>query len=245
MISESTGTQGFAFLITAAGSGTRMGGGIKKEFRHLNGKPILAITLKNFIDSSIFHYGVITCKPGSCSEVEDLLTECIQASNMGRIKLLFCDGGAERQESVKLGLECLNENFPELSSKGWVLIHDGARPWANSELIKSVAEGCIKHGACAPITASVDAMKVVNEDGIITGHLARRETVGVQTPQGFSFNEILKAHNRAAADGRNYIDDTEIFSRYEGDVYTVNGYTANKKITYAEDLTENTTNGAK
>lgn len=242
MIHESAGTQGFAFIITAAGSGTRMGGGIKKEFRLLNGWPVLAVTLKNFINTSIFHYGVITCQPGSCPEVKELLTEFIQEANMAGIKLLFCDGGSERQESVKIGLEYLGENFPDIE---WVLIHDGARPWADPELIKSVAEGCIKHRACAPVTASIDAMKEVNEDGIITGHLARKETVGVQTPQGFSFNEILEAHNRAAADGRHYIDDTEIFSRYEGDVYTVSGCNTNRKITYAEDIAENSTNGEK
>ena len=55
----------FAFLITAAGSGTRMGGGEKKEFRTINGKPVLLLTLENFINTGLFSFGTVTCKPGT------------------------------------------------------------------------------------------------------------------------------------------------------------------------------------
>ena len=226
----------FAFLITAAGSGTRMGNGIKKEFRNIGKMPVLTVTLKNFLDASLFSFGVITCKPGTQHEVEKMLAVLKPQLDNLSTPLLLCDGGAERQQSVRLGLKELAENCPEIRDNGYVLIHDGARPWAAPELIKKVAAGSVLHQACAPVIQSIDAMKEVNSDGIITGHLPRKETVSVQTPQGFAFNEILAAHDRAAADGRLYIDDTEIFSRYEGDVYTVEGSTANRKITYAEDL---------
>lgn len=237
MCEKASGTPKFAFLITAAGSGTRMGRGIKKEFRIINDSPVLAVTLKNFLDTSLFSCGVITCKSGMHNEVKALLISLEHQMNMLNTPLLFCDGGAERQQSVHLGLKCLADNCPELVNNGFVLIHDGARPWANSSLITAVAEGSLKHRACAPITSSIDAMKEINESGIITGHLPRKETVSVQTPQGFAFNEILNAHERAASDSRFYIDDTEIFSRYEGDVYTVAGSMANRKITYEADLT--------
>ena len=236
MRAEASGSPKFAFLITAAGSGTRMGRGIKKEFRIIDDSPVLAVTLKNFLDTGLFSYGLITCLPGTHDEVKALLNGLETQMKTLEIPLLFCDGGPERQHSVHLGLKCLADNCPKLENNGFVLIHDGARPWAGGSLITAVAEGSLKHRACAPITSSVDAMKEINENGIITGHLPRKETVSVQTPQGFAFNEILNAHNRAAADGRHYIDDTEIFSRYEGDVYTVAGNTANRKITYAADL---------
>ncbi|HAK45796.1 MAG TPA: 2-C-methyl-D-erythritol 4-phosphate cytidylyltransferase [Spirochaeta sp.] len=236
MIKPSAGNRPFAFLITAAGSGTRMGGGMKKEFRNLNGRPILAETLGNFIKTGLFSYGVITCIPGSEDEVRERLTASAVKLDSLSSPLLFCSGGNERQDSVLFGLNFLSDNCPELLDEGIVLIHDGARPWASTRLIDQVAQGALKHAACAPVSPSVDAMKEISTDGIITGHLSRRKTVSVQTPQGFAFNEILAAHKRAAADGRHYIDDTEIFSRYEGDVYTVPGSAANKKITYPEDL---------
>jgi 2-C-methyl-D-erythritol 4-phosphate cytidylyltransferase len=233
---NASGTPKFAFLITAAGSGNRMGKGLKKEFRIIDDSPVLALTLKNFLDTSIFSYGVITCIPGTHNKVKALLTSLEPQLKALNSPLLFCDGGAERQDSVHSGLKCLAENYPDLKEQGFVLIHDGARPWADISLIKAVADGTVRHRACAPITASIDAMKEINDKGIITGHLPRKETVSVQTPQGFAFNEIFNAHNRAAEDGRHYIDDTEIFSRYEGDVYTVAGTAENRKITFVTDL---------
>ena len=236
MISDPDSNRPLAFLITAAGSGSRMGKGIKKEFRELNGTPVLAITLKAFLDTSLFSFGLITCRAGTEEIVKDLFSELTPQLDQLKKPLLFCSGGAERQESVMLGLNNLFENCPEIKDKGCVLIHDGARPWVSPELIKRVVNGTLKHGACAPVTPSIDAMKEINAAGIITGHLPRKETVNVQTPQGFLFNEIRTAHHKASADGRHYIDDTEIFSRYEGDVYTIEGSTKNRKITYAGDL---------
>ncbi len=236
MIPIPDGNNLFAFIITAAGSGTRMGNGIKKEFRNIGGMPVIAVTLKKFLDTSLFSFGLVTCKPGTQNEVRKLLEVLAPQMEKLSMPLLLCDGGAERQQSVHLGLKHLAGKCPGLQENGYVLIHDGARPWADTELIKRVASGCVRHRACAPIIQSIDAMKEINSDGIITGHLPRKETVSVQTPQAFAFNEILAAHDRAAADGRRYIDDTEIFSRYEGDVYTVEGSKANRKITYAEDL---------
>ena len=232
-----------AFIITAAGSGTRMGQGIKKEFRNLNGKPVLAVVLENFLATGLFSSGVITCKPGSEEEVKGMLYRTVDIPEALGNNIFFCGGGKERQQSVMNGLNCLENGYPELLDSGMVLIHDGARPWASPELIKAVAKSTAEHSACAPVIPSVDAMKEVNADGIITGHLPRKETVGVQTPQGFTFSEIINAHRRAAADGRHYIDDTEIFSRYEGDVYTVEGLLENRKITYSSDLEEGKNTG--
>ncbi len=227
-----------AFIITAAGSGTRMGEGLKKEFRLLDGKPVLTQIIETFIDTSLFDYGLVTCKAGTQEQTATLTFPIAEKLEKLNKPLLFCEGGAERQESVYLGLKYLAKECPDLLENGYVLIHDGARPWVNTSLITRVAEGCIIHQACAPVTVSVDAMKQVNGNGIITGHLPRKETFSVQTPQGFSFGEIIAAHARAEADGRHYIDDTEIFSRYEGDVYTVEGCPDNRKITYPGDLPE-------
>ena len=235
MSSSESDSRKLAFLITAAGNGTRAGG-LKKEFRLIGSRTVLSRTVDAFLDSSAFSYGVITCKPGTHDRVREALSDISDKLESLEKPLLFCDGGAERQESVYLGLQCLAGSLPELTDNGIVLIHDGARPWIEPELIQRIVDVCRKHSACAPVVPSVDAMKEINEQGIITGHHPRKETVSVQTPQGFSFNEILTAHSRAAADGRRYIDDTEIFSRYEGDVYTVEGNTNNRKITYSTDF---------
>lgn len=227
----------YAFLITAAGSGRRVGGE-KKEFRKINGRTVLSLTVEAFLDAPGFSFGLVTCKPGTADQVKEALADISEKAAKLQIPLMLCDGGADRQESVYLGLKYFAENAAGFPESGIILIHDGARPWVTPQLITSVAEGAYKHNACAPVVPSIDAMKEINNSGIITAHHPREETVSVQTPQGFVLSEILSAHHRAAADGRHYIDDTEIFSRYEGDVYTVKGSPENKKLTYLTDFTE-------
>ena len=117
-----------------------------------------------------------------------------------------------------------------------VLIHDGARPWVSRETIVNVLSAAVEHGAAAPVVPAVNALKVVDDKGVLKEHLSRESVYGVQTPQGFQFDEILSAHREAAADTVHYIDDTEIYSRYCGEVYAVPGNPENRKITYSHDL---------
>ena len=236
MIPASSFRPPLAFLITAAGSGTRMGSGPKKEYRKIGSRTVLETTVLSMIEASVFSYGLITCPPGKINQTKKTISPLIEMLEKENISLIYCEGGKERQDSVFLGLKSLAANFPAMLESGVVLIHDGARPWASPKLITQICEMSRTHGGCAPVTPSIDAMKQVSEDGIITNHLPRKQTVSVQTPQGFLFSDILKAHEEAAVDHCSYIDDTEIFSKYSGAVYTVDGETSNKKITYAEDL---------
>ncbi len=240
MSSPSSFKPPLAFLVTAAGSGTRMGSGLKKEFGKIGSRSVLETTVLSMIEASIFSYGLVTCPIGKIEQTKTLLSPLTDELKKKNIRMEYCNGGAERQESVFLGLGFIADNFPEMNSSGIVLIHDGARPWASPQLINAVAEGSVQHGGCAPVSPSIDAMKHISDDGVITAHLPRRQTVSVQTPQGFTFSDILAAHKKAAADGRSYIDDTEIYSRYIGAVYTVAGEASNKKITYAHDLGKDT-----
>jgi 2-C-methyl-D-erythritol 4-phosphate cytidylyltransferase len=79
-------------------------------------------------------------------------------------------------------------------------------------------------------------MKRIDDEGIIRGHLPRSRTVAAQTPQGFRYRPVLEAHRRAAEGGETYLDDSEIYGRYAGEVRIVAGDPANTKITYPRDL---------
>ena len=213
-----------------------MGGGLKKEFREADGLPVLAWGLKTMLETELFDYGLITCTPGLQKKTMTILEPFLTPERLNGLTLFFCDGGTERQQSVHYGLEHLAEREPVLFGSGIVLIHDGARPWVSTGLVSSVFAGTVRHRACAPVVPSTDAMKKVDHDGRITEHLPRKETVSIQTPQGFIFSEILEAHRSASADGLHYIDDTEIYHRYVGQVYTVPGERKNSKITFSEDI---------
>ena len=81
-----------------------------------------------------------------------------------------------------------------------------------------------------------DTQKEIDDEGFIVRHLVRSNLVAVQTPQCFKFKELLEAHGRAATDGREYTDDTEIWGEYSGRVRVTKGDVNNIKITYPSDL---------
>ncbi|MBN2049249.1 MAG: 2-C-methyl-D-erythritol 4-phosphate cytidylyltransferase [Spirochaetales bacterium] len=223
---ESSGT--FAALITAAGRSTRMGDGIKKEYRRVNGLPLLSRIYQQFTASGLFTFFVITCPPGDEDAVGTLLN---LSANQEDTRIIA--GGDTRQDSVLAGLAAMAMVDPD-----YVLIHDGSRPWVSPELVTRVCEGTRAWGACIPVVPAVDTLAALDENGSVAGWPDRQGVYLVQTPQGFRFTELYEAHRKASSDGLTYHDDSEIYGRYVGGVKTVPGDPANRKITYPGDLPE-------
>jgi 2-C-methyl-D-erythritol 4-phosphate cytidylyltransferase/2-C-methyl-D-erythritol 4-phosphate cytidylyltransferase/2-C-methyl-D-erythritol 2,4-cyclodiphosphate synthase len=144
---------------------------------------------------------------------------------------LFVEGGASRQASVHAALRSL---APFRLSH--VLIHDGARPFVSSSLIRRVIAAALRHGAAVPIVPLTDTVKEIDGDGFIKRHLRRAALGNAQTPQGFRFGEILQAHDKAEALGLECTDDAEVWGEFAGRVAWVPGEEANRKITFPEDL---------
>lgn len=230
-----------AIVLTAAGSSTRMGGPVKKEYLTISEEAgsrisVLSASLFQFLSLRLFPLVVITVPAGGEAEARAVLAEdrrirALLAS--GRFDLRFAEGGASRQESVRNGLEALAKSGGTIDT---VLIHDGARPWICETVIRAVLEGARLHGAAVPAIPVVDTQKEISPDGRIVRHLDRSTIVSVQTPQGFRFAGLLEAHRKAANDGASYTDDTEIWGRYAGDVRVCAGDRENRKITYQGDL---------
>lgn len=230
-----------AVIIAAAGSSTRMGGTVKKEYLPLKNGTVLSECAKIFLSTLSVKYVVITVPCGGSGEAQkalfadDALKPILQTVNLS-----FVEGGSTRQKSILNALEFLAEIAcpPDI-----VLIHDGARPFVTGEIILRTAEAAAEFGAAVPGIPPVDTQKTVGEDGFISVHLRRASMTAVQTPQGFLFRKLLEAHRKAAGDDVEYTDDTEIWDKYEGKVKVVEGNACNKKITYAQDYSARTDTG--
>ncbi len=223
-----------AAIITAAGTSSRFGGGEKKEYVPLpSGEPVIVRVLRTFINTKRFDILVLTVPPGHEKRAAAIVS-CLPENP----PILIAAGGKTRQDSVRIALTSLENAGVET-----VLIHDGARPWVSAGLILTVLDR-IGRGAsndpvgAAPAVASVDALKRVDAAGRIVAHEDRDRILRIQTPQGFPYGPILDAHRKALRDGFASVDDTEVFTRYGGIVYTVPGETANRKITYPKDIEE-------
>jgi 2-C-methyl-D-erythritol 4-phosphate cytidylyltransferase len=117
-----------------------------------------------------------------------------------------------------------------------VLIHDGARPWIDADLVFAVLEAARETGACVPCLEASEAIKEIDEGRYIVHHLARSRLRCAQTPQGFRFQEILSAHEQAWGEAVSCSDDAELYDRYVGRVSWIPGVPENRKITWPHDV---------
>jgi 2-C-methyl-D-erythritol 4-phosphate cytidylyltransferase len=215
-----------AAIITAAGSSKRWADKKKKEYVHLKGRPVLSWAVQPFVEVNPPLEIVITLPKADIPKVKQLLKPLVDI-----LRIRFVSGGSSRQESVRLGLEALQERPPEI-----VLIHDGARPWVDGALIGRVLDGTRRWGACIPVLDASEAPKLVGPSGLILEDLPRQQCKLAQTPQGFIYQRILIAHQKARVNPRLFIDDAEVYAAFWSAVFTVPGERGNRKITFKEDL---------
>ncbi len=215
-----------AVVITAAGSSTRMGGTIKKEYLPLGDGTVLSACVKAFETASKI---IITIPAGN----EQQALKAINPTDELKSKLEFVTGGTTRQKSILNALEHIKKSAEQPQ---YILIHDGARPFVSQEVIQNVIAGTIQYEAAAPGIKPTDTIKQINSEGFIVKHLERSLLTAIQTPQGFVFEKLYEAHKKAAKDDYEYTDDSEIWGKYAGPVKLVEGDVNNKKITYPGDL---------
>lgn len=213
-----------AALIVAAGRGTRAGGGLPKQYRPVGGLTVLARTLQRFATAGGVTRIALCIHPDDADLARRSIAEAAPA-----IPVALVEGGAERAESVRRGLEALAADQPDK-----VLIHDAARPFVSPAVIAAVIDALDEvPGACAAIPI-VDALRREAEGGICGPLIPREGAWRAQTPQGFRFAAILGAH-RANTDPR-APDDAEIARAAGLAVRLIESEADNFKITRPGDF---------
>lgn len=204
---------------------------IAKQYMELAGKPIIYYSLKAFVDSDIDEI-VLVCGAGDERYVADLVDSF---SFDKHIKI--ATGGAQRYHSVYAGL-CEIENADR------VLIHDGARPFVDEEIIGRLKNELESYDAVVAAVRTKDTIKIADENGIVVTTPNRNSLWNMQTPQCFRFDMIKEAYRRlieteedVVSKGINITDDAmvlELFS--DTTIKLCEGSYENIKITTPEDL---------
>lgn len=209
-------------LIVAAGSGLRVGGEIPKQFLHLAGKPLLRYCLETFLAHPRINEVRVVINPS--------YRPFYEAAAAGLPLMPAVNGGATRQESVRLGLESLVELQPDL-----VLIHDAARPFLDAATIDRTLDALDQHQAALVAVPVVDTLKRA-ENGFSGQTVDRKDLWRAQTPQGFRFISILAAHRAVANSGKEMTDDAAVAEATGQRVVLVEGHEDNFKVTTPADL---------
>mgnify|MGYP003337384629 CR=1 FL=1 len=197
-------------LIVAAGSGSRAGGAIPKQYAHVGGKALLAHAYAAFAGHPAVDEVVVVIAAGA---------EPLAAAALGPVRTIV--GGATRRESVARGLAAIETDR--------VLVHDAARPFVPAKVIDRILAALDTNEGAIPGLAVADTLvrdgSVVSRDGLFR----------VQTPQGFRLPALRAAHDGWPAD-EEATDDAQMVQRLGGSVALVQGDAMLDKVTHPEDF---------
>ncbi len=222
-------------ILTAGGSGRRMGSKTPKQFLEAGGKAILHVTLDRFMEA-VPDISVLTVIPDEWRQTwKDY---CYSRNVVYRQTLV--PGGITRFHSVKNALA-------KVPDGALVAVHDGVRPLVSKDMIRRLFSIAVKYPAVVPVMPSTDTLKVLlrkeGPDGSaclerIPGETADRSRLyAAQTPQIF-WSEVLKeAYSQPYS--TSFTDDASVVESMEGlaaDIIYPEGEKYNIKITTPDDM---------
>jgi 2-C-methyl-D-erythritol 4-phosphate cytidylyltransferase/2-C-methyl-D-erythritol 2,4-cyclodiphosphate synthase len=213
-------------VIVAAGRGERAGQSEgPKQYRRIGGRPVIAWSIDAFRNHPSIGPIAVVIHPGDHALFAAAAGEAAD-------RLIVVEGGATRQDSVRLGLEALRQASPEK-----VLIHDAARPFVDPALIDRVIAAVGERQAALPALPVAETLKRAGADALVSETVSRENLHSAQTPQGFPFWPINAAHQKAFHAGRTgFTDDAAVAEWTKMPVKIVQGSADNVKLTWAKDI---------
>lgn len=216
-------------LIFAGGSGTRMNSkGRPKQFLQFYGKELIIHTLENFQNHPEIDNIVVVCIEDWIPYLEKILVKF----GIDKVRKVV-SGGNTGQESIYKGILAVKELSNE---KDIILVHDGVRPFVNSDLISNCINCVKEHGSAITVTPAIETI-VTLDDGRVESITDRSKCFLAKAPQCFYVGDLLSAHEQARKDGNlNMIDSASLMKFYGHELYTVVGNFDNIKITTPADF---------
>lgn len=211
-------------IIPAAGSGKRMGGNTCKQYLQIGGRPIILETLSLFQKAEIITDIILVVSAAEVAATKEM----VKAAGITKV-VAVTEGGAERQNSIKNGLNLLK------SDTEIVIVHDGVRPFITESMIESSVAAAKEAGAAIVAVPVKDTVKRA-KSCTVTETVPREELWLAQTPQAFRYDIIKKAYLEAEKNSFVGTDDASLVEAIGARVKIIPGSYENIKITTPEDL---------
>ncbi|MDY5279879.1 2-C-methyl-D-erythritol 4-phosphate cytidylyltransferase [Sharpea porci] len=208
----------YSAIILCAGAGKRTHLSYNKMFYVIDGQTVYEKTMHVFLNDPRCQQIIVVTKKEEQEDFQKLITDS---------RIVYVEGGAERQDSVFNGLKAVNQDY--------VMIHDGARCFIKPDLLDRLYASLEEHDATLAMVPSIDTVKRVR-DGKVVETLKRSELYNAQTPQAFKTSLITKAYHYVNEHHLAVTDDASCVEAMNEDVYVVMGDYDNKKITTPQDL---------
>jgi len=206
-------------IVVAAGKGKRFGS--SKQFVLLKGKPVLDHCLERLEAHKDISEIILVLR--------NKKFERRYLEHYSKISAI-ANGGRRRQNSVISGFNRIDQKNTDI-----VLVHDGVRPLITGDLLDRIIDAAQKKGAAAPVIPVEDTLKLVKGKDVLRT-VARTGLFRVQTPQGFSYEVLKKALDKAVEDDYYGTDEAVLVERTGIEICAVEGDPRNIKVTTPDDI---------
>ena len=192
----------------------------------LGGKPLVCYALEAFERSPVDEVILVTGE----KEIDYCKNDIVKKYGYQKVTRVVA-GGKERYHSVYQGLKAIGQ-------ADYVLIHDGARPFVNQDIIRRCMLEVPEYQACVVGMPVKDTIKIADEGGYAKQTPDRKNVWMIQTPQTFSYALIYEAYEEMLKTEDTAItDDAMVLERIKGKKSKlIEGSYRNIKITTPEDL---------
>lgn len=217
-------------LLTAAGTGTRMGQDIPKQFIHVEDKPLIIHTLEAFQKHPSIDAIMVVTLPEWSAVVK------AYASQFGISKLKWVvPGGATGQESIENGILTLST---EVKPEDIIMVHDGNRCLVSHEIISNSLAVFHRYGSAVAAIPCVEAVFRSKDEGVSSVEsIPREQLFRTQTPHTYTLEKLLWAHSEARKKGiKNTAASCTLMQALGEKIYFSKGSETNLKITTVDDM---------
>ena len=215
-------------IVPAAGAGRRMGFGKNKAFITIRDNPLLVLCMKMLAETGMVRRVIVVTRAWEITETELMLKE--YQDRFPGINWQVTAGGRERQDSVANGLALIADE------SGYVAVHDGARPFAGTEVFARTFARAKECGAAIAAVPLKDTVKIVDARGVVVSTPDRSSLCAVQTPQIFEINVLRKGYDFLKEHPVAVTDDASLVEASGHPVAVAEGSYENIKVTTPEDL---------
>lgn len=216
----------YGAVVLAGGSGSRMQTKTAKQYLLLNGKPLIYYALRQFQDSAVDRIVLVV----AAGQEDYCQKEIVERYGFTKVCAIV-SGGSERYLSVYAGLKALKD-------VDYVLIHDGARPCVDQDILYRTMQAVARWQACVVGMPVKDTIKIVDDEQMAQKTPDRRRLWQVQTPQAFSYDLIRGAYDTVLASAvQTVTDDAQVLElAYGRTCRLIEGSYRNIKVTTPEDM---------
>jgi 2-C-methyl-D-erythritol 4-phosphate cytidylyltransferase len=211
-------------IIPAGGKGLRSGFSVPKQYLKINGRELIAYTLKTFQNCRSVDDVTISADPFYVNQLKKIK----QKHKLSKVKSIV-EGGKERQDSVYNALKLLKADADDL-----VCVHDAARALLSKDVLQNAINLAKKKGNALVCIKAKDTL--LKGNSVVKEYLDREEIYYVQTPQIFRYDILMKAFNKSYDEVYYGTDESMLVKRTGEEIFIAEGSASNFKITSKEDI---------